>query len=214
MKKLKPYAGQPVKESIAIKIDGIQAMLNEQGAVVSRSGKPLYNLDAKLLKPGKKYEVYLGTFKETDSVLSTHESERKVFADEVYEIWPDTDWRLYIDPTCQVDNVFKWAVSMGYEGLVIDRKYKLKTEETHDVPITAVIPGKGKYLGCMGALMTPMGKVGTGFSDAMRKEDWNSRIGEFIEVECMQLTPDGKFRHPRFKRRRRDKSLDMDPTLG
>jgi ATP-dependent DNA ligase len=55
-----------------------------------------------------------------------------------------------------------------------------------------------------------MGKVGTGFSDAMRKEDWNSRIGEFIEVECMQLTPDGKFRHPRFLKRRWDKNANSE----
>lgn len=210
MKKLKTYAGQPVKESIAIKLDGIQAMLNELGEVVSRSGKPLYNLDPALLEPGKKYEVYLGTFKETDSVLSTHDHIRKVVASEIYEIWPGTDERLFVDEKADVEYMFKYVTSMGFEGLVIDKKYKMKTKETHDVPITAVIPGKGKYLGCMGALMTPMGKVGTGFSDAERKEDWNSRIGEYIEAECMQLTPDGKMRHGRFIRRRWDKNANSE----
>jgi len=59
----------------------------------------------------------------------------------------------------------------------------------------------------MGALMTDMGKVGTGFTDMERQEWWikrNSRVGTVIEVECMQLTPDGLFRHPRFVRWRPD----------
>lgn len=204
MKKLKLYAGQPVKESIAIKLDGIQAMLNEAGDVVSRSGKPLYNIDPSLLEAGKKYEIFHTSFKITDSILSTHIHKIKIQEEHVYEIWPSTDERLILDSSFDVYFLYEYARKNGYEGLVIDKKYKLKPKENYDVPITAVIPGKGKYLGCMGALMTPMGKVGTGFKDHERREDWS--IGEYIEVECMELTPDGKFRHPRFIRRRWDKN--------
>jgi ATP-dependent DNA ligase len=66
----------------------------------------------------------------------------------------------------------------------------------------------------MGALQTAMGKVGTGFTDEDREHfwdlDWNRNPdGTFkpvmIEVSCMQLTPDGKFRHPAFERIRYDK---------
>jgi hypothetical protein len=46
MKKMKLWTGQvPEHEikNVSIKLDGIQAMLNEDGKVVSRSNKPLYN---------------------------------------------------------------------------------------------------------------------------------------------------------------------------
>lgn len=204
MKKLKLYDGQPIKESISFKIDGIQAMLDEHGNVVSRSNKPIYNVDPSLLKPGKKYEIFLGTFKETDSVLSTHNHQRKVTKLEIYEIWPGTDPRLYVNKNTLWSVAYAKARMLGYEGIVIDHKYKVKPEETHDVPILEIIPGKGKHLGRMGALMTPMGKVGSGFTDKQREEVWN--IGEYIEVKCMELTPDKQFRHPRFLRRRWDKN--------
>jgi ATP-dependent DNA ligase len=81
------------------------------------------------------------------------------------------------------------------------------------VTVTEIIEGTGKHKGRMGALMTPMGKVGTGFTDQERKEWWGRKallgnhptLAWLIEVECMQLTPDGKFRHPRFLRIRYDK---------
>ena len=80
---------------------------------------------------------------------------------------------------------------------------KVKSSDTFDVQVTDVVPGRGKHTGRMGALMTERGKVGTGFTDAQRSEVWQA--GEIIEVECMSLTPSGKFRHPRFVRRRFDK---------
>jgi ATP-dependent DNA ligase len=101
------------------------------------------------------------------------------------------------------------AMREGYEGLMLrqgDKLLKVKPKETHDVPITGIQPGTGKHEGRMGALLTPMGKVGTGFTDEMR-ENFNDQrwIGIIIEVECMGLTPGGKFRHPRFVRVREDK---------
>nr|WP_283842052.1 hypothetical protein [Bradyrhizobium sp. KB893862 SZCCT0404] len=108
-------------------------------------------------------------------------------------------------------------IAKGYEGLVLrqgDVWLKVKPTETYDVLVTGIIEGTGKHKGRMGALMTPMGKVGTGFSDAERVTFWNyckepddgrGIMGETIEVECMKLTDDGKFRHPRFVRVRPDK---------
>jgi DNA ligase-1 len=81
----------------------------------------------------------------------------------------------------------------------------------------------------MGALLTPRGKVGTGFTDKQREEwyEWfmtqpcgiYDEAGEkptrfelladgaapTIEVDCWELTKDGKFRHPRYIRLREDK---------
>lgn len=113
---------------------------------------------------------------------------------------------MIISSVTTIEETFQLVVSQGHEGLILDKKFKVKTEETWDVPIIGVVPGKKKYTGMMGALITPMGKVGTGFTDAQRKEDWHSRIGMMIEVGCMQLTPDGKFRHARYHRLRWDKN--------
>lgn len=205
MKKLKVYAGETPQIAIAIKLDGIQAMLNDEGKVVSRSGKPLYNIDPKLLTPGKKYEVFCHNFKITDSIVSTQGEHPNgpMRACHLFEIWPGTDDRLKLS-TLDAKQAFDYAMLWGYEGIVIDKKYKWKKKETLDVKVTGIIPGKGKHAGRMGALMTTHGKVGTGFSDKEREEVWY--IGEYIECDCMEITPDGKMRHGRFLRRRWDKN--------
>jgi ATP-dependent DNA ligase len=64
--------------------------------------------------------------------------------------------------------------------------------------------------GRLGYLVTPYGDVGTGFSDQDRAALWGEAlagtlIGQVVEVSCMEFTPDGKFRHPRFLRVRHDK---------
>jgi ATP-dependent DNA ligase len=99
-------------------------------------------------------------------------------------------------------------VSQGYEGLVLrqgDRWLKVKPKETYDVLVTGIVEGTGKYAGKLGALITDMGKVGTGFTDKDREDLFTLPINTIIEVECMELTPKGKFRHPRFIRVRYDK---------
>ena len=48
---------------------------------------------------------------------------------------------------------------------------------------------------------------GTGFTDKDRTTLWNTRdslIGKIVEVEAMEMTVAGKFRHPRFIRIRED----------
>lgn len=114
------------------------------------------------------------------------------------------------------------ANRLGYEGLVLrqgETWLKVKPEETVDVLITGAIEGIGKHSGRLGALLTAKGKVGTGFSDKEREDLWARHtdfrlpggllpepvIGCTIEVSCMQFTPDGMFRHPRFVRMRPDK---------
>jgi hypothetical protein len=207
---MKVWKGETPKHTIAVKLDGIQAMLQQTNAgpmVVSRSGKQLFNIDPAFLEDGKKYEVYCGSFALTQSIVRSSVSARRhVDKDELYEIFPNTDPRIVLPfKPDMVQDFYRMVTAAPWnaEGLVIDQKYKLKRAETHDVIVTGIIPGKGKNAGKMGALMTTMGKVGAGFTDAQRTETWT--VGEVIEVECMELTKSGKFRKPRFKRRRWDK---------
>lgn len=195
MIKLKPWRGEAYTTA-SLKIDGIQVHLSD-GKVLSRSGKSLHNIDPSLLEENKIYECFLGDFQTTVSVLRSFNSDRKVTKDELYEIYPG------IDPRLVTTMSLSEALAAGYEGLVLDRKYKAKAKHTLDVPIIDIIPGKGKHEGKMGALLTYCGKVGTGFTDKERSREW--QIGEIIEVEFMEMTPDGKFRHPRFVRDRWDK---------
>lgn len=201
--KLKVWDGMHIPETeISIKLDGIQAML-VNGEVVSRSKKKLYNVNPSLLEEGKKYEIYVESFSLTNSILRSHVHPRKITKDDLYEIYPTTDPRLVLPLTTDIKGLFDTVRGWGYEGLIIDRKFKVKDHETYDVEVIGIIPGKGKHSGKMGALLTPMGKVGTGFTDKDREYDW--KLGELIEVECMELTDKGKFRHPRFIRLRWDK---------
>ena len=69
-----------------------------------------------------------------------------------------------------------------------------------------MVEGTGKYVGMLGAFVTPMGRVGTGLTDAQRVEFFGDHmIGQTIEVEAMEVTGDGKLRHARFLRHRFDK---------
>lgn len=192
-----------------LKVDGVRGLRMEDGSVVSRAGKPLYNLDAVIYKD---FEVFTGSWEDSVSRVKTHIGEPLQDAF-IYSLDPlDCRLELYTrtNPTAaQIKAALSAAVHNGYEGLVLrqgDAWLKVKPKETYDVIITDIIEGKGKHAGVLGAVMTPMGKVGTGFTDAQRKELFNEDIlGTVIEVDCMGLTPGGKFRHPRFIRHRFDK---------
>ena len=132
----------------------------------------------------------------------------------IYSLRPNLDKRLIVGvydtiTPLEVAHLFEVAKTQGLEGLIIESEgvlYKVKGTETYDVPVIGVQEGTGRNLGRMGALLTPMGKVGGGFTDAHRELYYKDIIGKIIEVECMELTPDGKFRHPRFVRLREDKA--------
>lgn len=209
---------------VTIKLDGVRALLGN-GKVLSRSGKPLYNLDRFCLDGVvRDVEVYCGSWNQTASKVRT-QSSVEVFANELYDIDP-IDPRLILceleNPTVSdIEAKLKYVVDKGYEGIVLrqgDIWYKVKPSETYDVKVIGIIEGKGKHKGKMGALETEMGNVGTGFTDAERTQFWNWHLNiicerypqsletaTVIEVECDSLTKDGKFRNPRFKRVRFDK---------
>lgn len=202
------------------KIDGVRAFFTDRG-VFSRNGKPLYNLDKLHKYTRGDFEVYLGSFKHTIQAVRTQHEVEEISQNHLYSLSP-LDRRLELgvmdSPTSEyINNAMFDAVQKGFEGLVLRQGntwLKVKPVKTYDVPVTDVIEGRGRNKGRMGALMTPMGKVGTGFTDSEREWWANANMlschniaphNFIIEVACMELTEDGKFRHPRFVRIREDK---------
>jgi hypothetical protein len=208
MIRCKPWKGNDLegKWHVTRKLDGVRALRNEDGSVVSRNGKPLYNLDHLDFQD---VEVFAGSWEESVSLVRTKSGE-PVPQEFIYHLNPldeRLDIGIWYDPSRdEILSALSETEALGDEGLVLRQGnvwLKVKSSDTFDVQVTDVVPGRGKHTGRMGALMTERGKVGTGFTDAQRSEVW--RVGEIIEVECMSLTPSGKFRHPRFVRRRFDK---------
>lgn len=240
MIKAKPWNGKDLKGvwEFTLKIDGVRALWTGE-KWVSRAGKDLYNIPtpSHCLKPASDegVEVYCSkpgrssveNYKATIECVRQKKGTRPIRPDELYSLDP-LDPRLIVglrfleSPRAEhIRKVLEAVLSQGYEGLVLRQKadgpggvskwLKVKPVETYDVKVTGIIEGTGKHKGRMGALMTDMGKVGTGFSDVERENWWTGGrsnpgvLGLLIEVACMQLTPDGKFRHPRFVRIRYDK---------
>jgi ATP-dependent DNA ligase len=212
--KAKNYNGKPLKGLwvFSRKIDGVRAFIHPDGTAMSRAGKPLYNLGHLATDVVQDVEVFLGSWEATVSKVRSH-IPNPVPRECVYSLDP-LDIRLkigtVIDPSPElIFDLMQREVDFGHEGIVLrqgQKWIKVKPLETYDVEVIGIQPGTGKHEGRMGALLTPMGKVGTGFT-AQQREELNNPliIGELIEVECMSLTPSGKFRHPRFVRFRFDK---------
>lgn len=197
---------------ISIKIDGVRCH-NIDGVYKSRKDKILHNIPK--TKQFEVAEIYCGSFKSTIENTRTFLTEKEILEDHIYPLHPVLDERLYIttveNPTMGyiMDLFDVYHNELGHEGLILkqgDIRLKVKNRETYDVVVTGTYPGKGKYTGLLGGFITNLGRVGSGLTDEQRKE-YNTEdiIGQTIEVDCMEMTPDGKFRHPRFVRVREDK---------
>lgn len=196
------------------KIDGVRALRTEEGWV-SRNNKPLYNLEG-LPDELTDVEIFKNDWATSVSMVRTKNGEPVTWED-AYSLSPFTAGNLSIstivDPTVsEIDTLLEVVLEEGYEGLVLkqgDTWLKVKPIETYDVKVTGVKEGKGRNANKLGAFLTDMGNVGTGFTDEQRQDFWrryhHSSEEVTIEVECMELTPSGKFRHPRFVRVRWDK---------
>lgn len=123
----------------------------------------------------------------------------------------------------ELDIIYNHMVGIGFEGIVLKEPnslyvykrsqnwIKMKPVNTYTGRIIDVNRGTGKYIDCMGSVLV-MGedldvpfevKVGSGFSDKLRKQIWNNRldyIGSFIEVKAQSMTKDYSLRFPIFKR--------------
>jgi len=105
-----------------------------------------------------------------------------------------------------------WVRGNGAGGEII----KLKPVLSFDLRVIGIEEGKGKHAGRLGAIVVSFhGKelrVGTGFSDTVRKVWWGNAeaiIGQIVEIEAMDFSADGLLREPRFKGLRHDK-LEAD----
>lgn len=188
--------------TISAKLDGVRVLVTD-GVARSRNNKPLTTVRL----PDGDYEVF-----EQDWQTSISRVRLKVTDTFEYAFSLDPlDTRLHLDlvgnPSPKyIDDALQFALKSGYEGLVLrqDQQWiKVKPLETFDLAVIGVVPGTGKHANRMGALITSMGRVGTGFTDAMREEPWP--IGSIIEVAAQSVTPEGRLRFPRFVRRRPDK---------
>lgn len=121
-------------------------------------------------------------------------------------------------------DMYEEARALGYEGLVLKREgglpyngrnndwMKLKPKDTVDLLVTGVEAGNGKYSEMVGTLACEYNDVtvhvGGGLSDHQRSMWWSDPdliVGKTIEVEYMELSKEGRLRHPRFKSIRGDK---------
>lgn len=132
-----------------------------------------------------------------------------------------------------LDAKYAKARADGFEGLMVydphgqhrDGKvlgwWKMKPENEADGVITDLVEGEGRLLGTMGAAIVELEdgtvtKVGTGWSDAQRKELWEAyqvyqaaltsgypctpRFARYVQITYMERTDDGNLRHPSFDR--------------
>ena len=223
------WKGEALKGTwhVTFKIDGIRALKNKDGQIVSRNNKPLYNLDHLDIHDA---EIFRTDWNTSMSLCRTQSHDTHVTQGDVYDLRPGLlDPRLTIgtvtDPTeASINRLLRQALALGYEGLVLrsmqtpqvtSGKFKppqwrkVVPELFADVRITGWEQGKtGKNIGRFGAFVTAHGKVGTGFSDEFRDmphDELDDMVGKIIQVGYRELTANGKLRFPRFDRYRFDK---------
>lgn len=90
-----------------------------------------------------------------------------------------------------------------YRGIRSDDLLKLKMHDDTEAKVVGYLPGKGKHLGVMGALIVEMPnglrfRIGTGFTDAERHQP--PPIGSWVTYRYRGLHPGGKPRFASFMR--------------
>ena len=135
--------------------------------------------------------------------------------------------------TSKITEILEEQVARGEEGIMINDYYgsyefkrtnallKVKKMQTLDLEIIDFEEGEGRLVGTLGAILVRykngnVVKVGSGFSDELRKEIWqsrNSHLGTICEIQYFEPTTnaDGgeSLRFPIFKDFRHDK-LEAD----
>jgi ATP-dependent DNA ligase len=204
---------------VTVKIDGVRAIWHDGLGWLSRANKPLHNIPPWQQGNARDCEIFVGTFRDTIRATRTRLTTRDtptIHPQHLYGL-DQIDARGTLTNPATIDLLaqLQRANGLGHEGIVLrqaDRWIKVKPEETHDVTITDYAEGEGKHRGRLGFVTTANGAVGAGFTDQERELLWAEAqagilVGQVIEVSCLELTPDRKFRHPFFVRMRPDKSV-------
>lgn len=221
---IKPFtwSGQALSGEwlVTIKVDGVRALWDDNRGWLSRAGRPLYHIPP-WQAGARDCELYVHSFRETIVATRTKyaTAETPIIRQcHLYGLNP-IDPRLHLgtlsDPGADDIRLQLTRVrALGYEGLVLrqgQRWIKVKPFETHDLPITGFVEGRGKHAGMLGFITTERGSVGSGFSVEERRDLWaeasaGALIGQVAEIACMELSAAGKLRHPTFIRMRPDKA--------
>ena len=126
--------------------------------------------------------------------------------------------RIHIDATYEeIKKHHDLFVDEGYEGIMIkdlEAPYKfgrgyeiMKLKAFHDVdlPIKSLEVGTGKYKNLLGSIVVELNgvevRVGSGFSDELRKTLWSDKdsfVGRMVEIRYQEVTRDGSLRFPTF----------------
>ncbi len=128
--------------------------------------------------------------------------------------------QFHVKNEAELNKKLKQVVANGGEGLMLhraDAEYitgrsdvllKLKLLMDAEATVIAHLPGKGKYLGKLGALLVEAQdgmrfKLGTGFSDAQRENP--PKIGSLVTYTYLDITKHGKPKFASFLRERIEK---------
>jgi len=197
---------------IYIKLDGVRALRLDDGSVVSRDSKPLYNLDELEFNDA---EIFSNNWNESVSLVRSKHP-KTITQEMVYNLDPpDPRLRLSNQDSPDAEYLHKMMNVMldnNHEGLVIrqGKKWlKVVPELQADVIVKGYKEGTGKNVGKLGSILTGYGSVGSGFTDEERTSLWankESLVGKFIQVGYRELTTAKKFRFPKFQHFRFDKT--------
>lgn len=219
------HNGKPLKGKyeVTYKIDGVRALRNKDGEVVSRNSKPLYNLDHLNFKDA---EIFRDNW-ETSVSLVRSQSYKEITQDDVYELgYYDYDHRLdtgvwLTDPTYDTClHHMQLALDNGYEGIVMRGEdargsakwIKVVPEITADVRVTGCTMSD-KRVGFIKNFITAHGSIGgTSFSidqlEEIQRQGTAAYIGKIMEVAFRETTSNGKMRFGKFTRWRFDKDVE------
>jgi hypothetical protein len=211
---------------VYIKIDGVRAIKDQHGHVVSREGKPLYNLDSLKFKDA---EIYRKDWSTSVSLVRT-QSPRSIKQCDVYELTDGiVDTRLLLgikmNPTNEwLQRMMKKYVELGHEGIVVRKGakwIKVVPLKMADVRITGMKAGNGRNLGKCGSIETNHGSVGSFMTQTeegipvtdaeLRQWLWDNQhrlVGKIIQAGYRETTSKGKLRFPVLVRFRWDKTKE------
>ena len=220
--------------SVYYKIDGVRALRNKDGKVVSRKNKPLYNLDHLYFTDA---EIFRKDWNTTVSLVRT-ESTLQIEYNDVYQLDPP-DPRLYFTVTnntgetvplvvtapepLAISGLLAAALSRGYEGIVLrnskTKKWiKVVPEMTADIRVTGFTMST-KRTGWIKNFETNYGNISaTSFPESelvkIQHNTPESYIGEIMEVKFRERYKEtGKLRFAKFNRWRFEKDTESIPEL-